>query len=254
MSVLETLGFSGGTYANDTERERAPKALAEKCGYAAAALTIIPIPGTELVAVMPLHVGMVMGIGQIYGVELTKDSAHELILRIGATVGMSLMGSKLATTAAKTFLPGFGGLLGAPFMYASTQAIGTVARIYFQQQGDLMNEDMKAIYERSLEQAKQEFDPSKAKASDATGMAKAAAEGDLDQERAAAAPAADAAEGPAVKVTPRAEPAPAAPAAAAPSGEGDPIARLERLKSLLDKGLIDEAESAQVKRRILDGI
>tara|TARA_R110002072_G_scaffold49561_2_gene134546 strand:- start:1251 stop:1724 length:474 start_codon:yes stop_codon:yes gene_type:complete len=137
-------------------------ALTEKCGYAAAALTLIPIPGSELIAVMPVHVGMVVKMGEIYGVDLDQDSAMHLILRIGATVGLSLVGSRLATTAAKFLLPGLGGLISAPFMYASTIAIGRVAELYFLR-GDLSDREMRAVYKDSLKSAKGEFDPSKAR-------------------------------------------------------------------------------------------
>jgi len=35
---------------------------------------------------------------------------------------------------------------------------------------------------------------------------------------------------------------------------GDPVERLERLKSLLDRGLIDQGEFEAVKKRILEAI
>lgn len=137
-------------------------ALTEKCGYAAAALTLIPIPGSEIIAVMPVHVGMVVKLGEIYGVDLDQDSATHLILRIGATVGLSLVGSRLATTAAKFFLPGLGGLISAPFMYASTIAIGRVAELYFVH-GELSDREMRSVYKESVKSAKSDFDPKRAR-------------------------------------------------------------------------------------------
>lgn len=218
----------GSRDLSDAERDEAAKSLAEKCGYAAAALTILPIPLSEVVAVMPIHVGMVVGIGHIYGREITRDSAVELVLRIGATVGLSLVGSRVAMTAAKVLLPGLGGLLGAPFMYASTIGIATVARIYFQQQGELSDDEIKSIYKDTLKSARESFDPNRAKADLAKDLAQAAA-------REAKAPAA-------------AAPAPT------PVAEEEPVARLERLKALLDKGLIEQSEYDEVKRRILDAM
>lgn len=219
-------GLKGRTYTTAAEREEAAKALTENCGYAAAALTILPIPLSEVIAVMPLHVGMVMGIGQIYQVELTRDSATQLVLRIGATVGLSLMGSRLATTAAKILLPGLGGIISAPFMYASTLAIGMVARVYFESQGQVSDDDMKAVYQAALKKAKQSFDPARAKSAEAQGLA---------QDAASAA---------------KADPEAAAAQAAAQAPE-DPVARLERLKAMKDKGLIDDAEFDATKKRIL---
>ncbi len=45
--------------------------LVETCGYATAALTVFPIPGSEVLAVMPLHVGMVVGIANHHGRRIT---------------------------------------------------------------------------------------------------------------------------------------------------------------------------------------
>src|SRR5688500_5803341 len=164
---------------NQTQLDAA-RDITQTCGYAAAALTILPIPGSEVIAVMPLHVGMVVKIGQIYGVDLDRDSATHLIMRIGATVGLSLVGSRIATTAAKVLLPGLGGLISAPFMYASTLAIGRVAELYFAN-GDLDDREMKAIYQETLKKAKTSFDPSRARSSDARREAEQAAKHDAKQ-------------------------------------------------------------------------
>ncbi len=191
--------------------------ITEKCGYAAAALTLLPIPGSEVIAVMPLHVGMVVKIGQIYGVDLDRDSATHLIMRIGATVGLSLVGSRLATTAAKIILPGLGGLISAPFMYASTLAIGRVAEAYFQH-GELSDRRMKSIYRSTVKTARRGFDPVRARSRDARRQAQDAAE-DAD--------------------------------AGTHSKSEDPADRLTRLKKLLDQGLIDAEEYAETKKRVL---
>jgi len=224
--ISDILGSSSA--ASPNERADAARSLSEKCGYAAAALTILPIPLSEVVAVVPLHVGMVVGIGNIYGAEVTRESAQELLLKIGTTVGLSLVGTKLATSAAKMILPVLGGLLAAPFMYASTIAIGTIARMYYERSGELSEAEMKALYKEAFSRAKSSFDPAKAKADEAKDLAtKAASEAEKD------APA---------------------EAAAEPEAVEDPVARLERLKSLLDKGLIDQGEYDDVKKRILEGI
>jgi uncharacterized protein (DUF697 family) len=230
MKILDALsGSDDKSYDTPQDRERAAKELTEKCGYAAAALAMIPIPGTELVAVMPLHVGMVVGIGNIYGVQMTRDSANTLVLRIGATVGLSLVGSTLAVSAAKLVSFGLlGGIIGAPFMYASTQAIGAVARVYFQSEGELSDDELKSVYQENLKRAKKAFDPTRAKSPEAQDLAQAAAKESQEEPELAAA-------------------------AAAPVEE-DPIARLEKLKGLLDKGLIDADEYDTVKKRILESI
>jgi uncharacterized protein (DUF697 family) len=227
MGLDDFLGsVKSRTYDTPAEREDAAKGLTEKCGYAAAALTIIPIPLSEVVAVTSLHVGMVMGIGHIYGAEVTRDSATQLLLRVGGTVGLSYMGTKLVTTAAKIVLPFFGGIVTAPLMYASTLAIGMVARVYFESQGQVSDDDMKSVYAAALKKAKSNFDPLKAKTSEAADLAQSAA------------------------AKAKADPSLAAADAEIKKPE-DPVSRLERLKSMKDKGLIDAAEFEATKKRIL---
>ncbi len=135
--------------------------LVERCGYATAALTVLPIPGSEILGVMPLHVGMVVGIAAHHGHELTQETALDLVVQIGGAVGASLVGSRLATMAAKFALPGLGGFIAAPFMFASTLAIGAVADQWFRNDGSLSEADMKAVYERTMKTARSNFVPSK---------------------------------------------------------------------------------------------
>lgn len=193
--------------------------LIEKCSYAAAALTILPIPGSEIVAVMPIHVGMVIGIAQAKGVDITRESAINLVLQISATVGLSLVGSRIATTAAKIILPGLGGIISAPFMFASTLALGNVAKIYFEREGNIDKDTMKNVYNDMVKRGKQMFDSDRMKEDDIQDMAKAAArEGEEKKE------------------------------------EGTPAERLGKLKELLDLGLISQEEFDETKRKILSEI
>ena len=199
--------------------------LVEKCGYGAAALTIMPIPGSELLGVMPLHVGMVIGIGHHYGRTLTRESATELVIQIGATVGLSLVGSRLATTAAKFILPGLGGIIAAPFMFASTLSIGAVADAWFSRNGELTAEQMRSVYNDAMSGAKSAFRPERMRSADAMGMASAAArEGEQKQ-----------------------APPPPDPA-------DEPVRRLAKAKEMLEQGLIDQDEFDAVKARILGGL
>ena len=167
--------------------------LVETCGYATAALTILPIPGSEILGVMPLHVGMVIGIANHYDRTLTRETATELILQIGATVGASLVGSRIATTAAKFVLPGLGGIIAAPFMYASTLGIGAVADAWFRSDGSMSRDRMREIYEQSTRQAKQTYQPENVGKKDAVDQARAAVdEAKAGDAKAAPAPEPDA--------------------------------------------------------------
>ncbi len=198
--------------------------LIEKCSYASAAMTLFPIPGSEIVAVMPIHVGMVIGIGQAYGVDITRESAMNLLMQISATVGLSLIGSRIAVTAAKIILPGFGGVISAPFIFASTVALGNIAKAYFEAEGELDKSSMKDIYNDMIRRAKKEFNPEKMEEDDIKDMAKAASEEKMDSKT------------------------------EAPAAADTPTERHRKLKELLDQNLISQEEFDSTKERILSEI
>ena len=183
--------------------------LVERTGYAAAALTLLPIPGSEVIGVMPLHVGMVLGIGQHHDRTLTRESATELLLQIGTTVGLSLVGSRLATTAAKIVLPGLGGLVAAPFMFASTLGLGAVADAWFRSGGRLSEAEMRDIFTSAKGEAKRAYRADRARDDDAMNAAREAVDDTADD---------------------------------GDSPPASPTERLRRAKQLLDEGLIDEQE------------
>lgn len=217
------------------EHDRRCRKLIERCGYATAALTILPIPGSEILGVMPVHVGMVIGIGEEHGKKLTKESAMELLAQIGATVGLSLVGSKLATTAGKILLPGLGGLIAAPFMFASTVALGTVARLYFENDGRMSDAEMKSVFDEASKKAKTLFDPQRARSDEAREMAEKAAR---EEERKEAE--ARGAEG---SSAPRAK-----------ASVDDLAERLAKLEELHELGHITRAEYERKREKILDEV
>ncbi len=187
--------------------------LIEKCGYAAAALTMLPIPGSEIVGVLPLHVALVAEIARLYGVELSGDDAKSLLSRIGAAAGLSLIGSKAAALAAKVLMPGVGGIATAPLIYASTLALGTAAKVHFER-GGASDAELAAAYREAKAKAREAFNPKRTRRPSTRLMA--------------------------VAVQPAAVPV-----------VTDPVARLERLADLLERGLIDREDFDAGKARIL---
>jgi uncharacterized protein (DUF697 family) len=162
QDVIDDLRGASFTSVPEQERAATAKRFIERCGYAAAALTLLPVPFSDVLAVVPLHVGMIVGIGEIYERPLTRDSASELVLKIATASGLSLLGRRIAQAATKALLPGLGGLLAAPSMYAQTIAIGTVARAWFERGGELSEVEIKALFCKALEDAKAAFDPLRA--------------------------------------------------------------------------------------------
>ena len=197
--------------------------LVERCGYATAALTVLPIPGSEIIGVMPLHVGMVVGIGHHHGQDLTRETAMELLLQIGTTVGASLVGSRLATTAAKFALPGLGGFIAAPFMFASTLAIGAVADQWFRNDGSMSESEMKSVYNKAMKSAKSNFKPERMRDEEVVEQAReAVATGNEPSDT--------------------------------PADDQGLVQRLKRGTEMLEAGLIDQDEFDELKRRILSEV
>ncbi len=170
-----------------------------------------------MIAVLPIHMGMVVGIGREHGLEVTKEVALDLIKQISTTVRLSLLSTTLATTAGKIFLPGFGGLAAAPFVFASTMALGKVANLYFRQRGDVSDAELRREFNAEMKRAGSDFDPARAKA-----VAQAKEEGGAHEDAAA----------------------PAAPA-------GGFAARLRELRARCDRGEIDVAAYEAAKQEVV---
>jgi uncharacterized protein (DUF697 family) len=109
--------------------------------------------------VLPLHVTMVIGVGEVYGCALEREGALELVSRIGGAVGLSWVGSRAATTLGKLLLPGVGGLAGAALVYASTLALGGVAIAFFERGGALDEAEIRRVYAEKLSFARGRYDP-----------------------------------------------------------------------------------------------
>lgn len=202
--------------------------LIERCGYAAAALAVLPIPFSETVGVTAVHVSMVVGIARIHGVELERDSAVKLVLRLGTTVGVSYVGTRVAIGLAKFVFPILPGLVGAPLVFASTTGLGAVAKAHFASPDqELTDEEVRNLYRATIDKAKAKFDPTRARSDDAKSDAEALA-------------------------TPVAvEPPPVAAPTPTPTTERA-LDRLERLRRLRDEGFLGAAEFEAASKKVLE--
>jgi uncharacterized protein (DUF697 family) len=202
------------------ENDLAASTLISRCAYASAAVTLLPLPGTEVLAVTPIHVGMILGIGHIYGHDLSRESAAEIVVRISSTAGLSLVTSRVATTIAKTLLPGVGGLLGAPILFASTHAVAAVARALFSLDRPLSDEEMREVYSKAAAEARRDFDPRQVRTADAQQMAREAVAHPEEMDT-------------------------------TPDLSDEPAVRLRRLDALREQGLLSDEEYHDARRRIL---
>jgi uncharacterized protein (DUF697 family) len=95
-----------------------------------AAVALEPIPLLDLAIVLPLHLQMVVQIGKVYGFQLSKERAKEIVLEFGGTVALTYA-TRTAARSVLKFIPVLGPVLNAPIVFTSTYALGMLAERYF---------------------------------------------------------------------------------------------------------------------------
>ena len=102
------------------------------------ALELLPQSWASM-AIIPLQIKMVYGIGKAHGVELDRGHSKEFIAAAGLGLtsqyleqfGRKLLGGLLGRAAGKTFGKLGGVATGAAFSFATTYALGQLARRYY---------------------------------------------------------------------------------------------------------------------------
>lgn len=125
------------------------------------ALELLP-QGLATMAIVPLQMKMVYGVGKSYGVSLDRGHIKEFIATIG--VGMTSQvvenfARDLLGGLAKKFLGKTAGKFvktatGAAMSFATTYALGQVAKQYYAGGRKLSSVDLRALFRREVERAK----------------------------------------------------------------------------------------------------
>lgn len=126
------------------------------------ALELLPQSWASM-AIIPLKIKMVYGIGKTYGVELDQGHVKEFIATAGVgltsqyleQVGRKLLSGLLGKAAGKTFGKVGGATAGMAFSFATTYALGQLSKRYYGG-GRMMNTAMlRDTFQNLLEPAKQ---------------------------------------------------------------------------------------------------
>jgi uncharacterized protein (DUF697 family)/tellurite resistance protein len=125
------------------------------------ALELLP-QGLATMAIVPLQMKMVYGVGKAYGISLDKGHIKELIAAVG--VGMTsqvvegfardLLGGLAKKFLGKTAGKMVGVATGAAMSFATTYALGQVAKQYYAGGRKLSSVDLRALFGREVERAK----------------------------------------------------------------------------------------------------
>lgn len=115
----------------------------------AAGIVLMPIPFGDLVLLIPVQSAMVLNVARIFNVQ---DPPEKVLAYIAATSGVSVFG-QVTMLIVKNLFPFVGGLVAAPFIYGWTYGLGEVAIRYFQTQGAISGDEMKAVFKQASKQA-----------------------------------------------------------------------------------------------------
>src|SRR3954469_1895521 len=140
------------------KRDKAARDVINTCSYACAVVAVSPVPFSDAVLMLPIQMAMVGTIGHIYGRKVTEAEAKDLLVEVGATLGLGM----LARQGIKALLPLLGTLLTIPAAFAANWGLGRVAMEYFKTPG-VTSDHLKDIYQRAKDEgsalfSKQAFD------------------------------------------------------------------------------------------------
>jgi predicted GTPase len=118
-----------------TRRRAVQERLARRLTGAAATLTAgigaVPIPVADILPITALQVGLIMAIAYIAGRELSRESAREFLVALGANVGAAFALREAARALAKVVFPAGGLVVSGGVAFAGTWGVGEAATAYF---------------------------------------------------------------------------------------------------------------------------
>jgi uncharacterized protein (DUF697 family) len=134
------------------QRDKSAREIVNSFSYGCALVSVSPIPFSDAFIMLPFQSMMVMSVGHIYGRKVTKADAKDLVMELGATVGLGM----LARQGIKAVLPVFGPMLTIPAAFAANWAIGRVAMEHFKTPGTARDQ-LKKVYATAKKEAESLF-------------------------------------------------------------------------------------------------
>lgn len=110
----------------------------------AAILSVQPIPFLENFNLVAVHLYMIVRISQKFESGLSLKDSSLVFKNLIAPLGLSYAAFQGSTTAVKILLPGIGGYLFAPVIFAVSYALGKlyISYFYYQSSGEVLTPDM----------------------------------------------------------------------------------------------------------------
>jgi uncharacterized protein (DUF697 family) len=147
---------AGKKKLSGAQAEGIAKDLVMMSSFGSAAVTLVPIPLSDFIAVTAVQASMVTAIGRVYGRELSKEEAKHLVLELASVCGAGLVAQKGFATLTKIFLPGLGGVLAAPWAFGITWGMGHVAMTYFANR-EVTKSVLRTVFNQAKDEASSVF-------------------------------------------------------------------------------------------------
>ncbi len=112
-------------------QERLARRLTGAAATISAGVGAVPIPIADIVPITALQVGLIASVAYLSGRELSRDSAREFLVALGANVGTAFALREGARALAKIVFPGAGSAVSGGVAFAGTWAVGEAAIAYF---------------------------------------------------------------------------------------------------------------------------
>ncbi|GGJ19165.1 YcjF family protein [Deinococcus roseus] len=113
-----------------------------------------PIPVADILLITPVQIKMVVHVGKIYGFELNRKRAKEIMVELGASFAYGMLARQAMRQVAKVVAPVLGGVITAPLVYGWTFALGKLAEEYFKRKKlglELTDKERKEIAARTFD-------------------------------------------------------------------------------------------------------
>jgi uncharacterized protein (DUF697 family) len=131
--------------SDGSSERREVETLVRQRAALCAAIALEPVPLLDLAIVLPLHLELVARIGQIYGFDLSKARAKEIVLEFGGAVALTYV-TRTAARSVLKLIPVLGPVLNAPMVFTGTYTLGMLTERYFRaRRSDLPELERKEI-------------------------------------------------------------------------------------------------------------
>jgi predicted GTPase/uncharacterized protein (DUF697 family) len=112
-------------------QERLARRLTGAAAAVSAGIGAAPIPVADILPITGLQIGLISAIAYVSGRELSRGTAREFLVALGANVGAAFALREAARALAKVVFPGGGSAISGGVAFAGTWGLGEAAIAYF---------------------------------------------------------------------------------------------------------------------------